>query len=548
MCISFLKFFLLQLFVFFVITVIILMFVLDRYKDDVVILNKSQAIRVENMSKTVFSSIDHLASSLSVDMAVINYAVRSKEMISTADKSELTKNLLNYKNVVNYINSIYIYSPVRNIFLTNEGERNTIDFPDAAVVDMIDKTSESNTQLLLRKMNGNYPNVITYVKKIKNSGYVIVNLDYSKYISEIRSGMEETTSVYVLTDDNHIAFDSGAGFDAIPDTVTVGKQYNTKDNEANKCVYTMLSVGYYNHRLLVLTDYTHYYENVLHTVKTMILIAILFIVVSILIAVFITFSSFSVIMKLYDVADRKGVDISEFKNNETKYIATRIMTLIDDNKYLEEQLVSKIANYNDAKLVALQQQISPHFLGNVLSAISFEIVNACGCDTPALNMIVKLTRMTGYSFEKDTIFVSLSDELEFIDNYVDLLRCRYGDFKYSCEVSEDLKDKKIPKLSIQPLIENAVYHGICDMSELGHVKLVCEVKDGRMLLEVSDNGVGMKQEDIDGIYKSLGNDNTGHVGINNIYKRLNILYADEGDIQIESEYGKYTRVRLIFPE
>ena len=171
MCINFLKFFLLQLFVFFVITVIILMFVLDRYKDDVVILNKSQAIRVENMSKTVFSSIDHLASSLSVDMAVINYAVRSKEMISTADKSELTKNLLNYKNVVNYINSIYIYSPVRNIFLTNDGERNTIDFPDAAVVDMIDKTSESNTQLLLRKMNGNYPNVITYVKKIKNSGF-----------------------------------------------------------------------------------------------------------------------------------------------------------------------------------------------------------------------------------------------------------------------------------------------------------------------------------------------------------------------------------------
>ena len=548
MCVNFLKFFLIQLFIFLVIAVVALIFILNTYKKEVAVINQNQAIRVENLSETIFSQVDHVASIMSVDSAVVNYANRSQELISSDDRTKLKERMINYKNIVNYIDSIYIYSTPRNVLLTNDGELHMNEFSDALVVDKIDRDYPDNTQIILRSKNDNYPDVITYVKDIKDVGYVIINIDYSEYISQIRQSLDQNTNVYLLNNDNEVVFENETDITGIPKEINQMTQSNLKDADSNEHIYTMLPVGYYNQKHLITTSYEQYHQNVTQTVIIMILILLLFAIISILIAVFMTFSSFSVIMKLYDIADSMEVDLSDFKNNEAKHIATKMLALMDDNKYLKEQLVSKIENYNEIQLVALQQQINPHFLGNVLSAISLEIVNSCGCETPALNMLVKLTRITRYSFENNTIFATLKDETGFIDDYIVLLRGRFGDFKYICEMDEELYDIKIPKLGIQPLIENAVYHGIGDMAEEGEVKLCCKEIDGKISIEVRDNGVGMSADDIKKVYASLSDDTSDHVGIGNVYKRLKIIYGNDFDLKIESKVGEFTKISVILPK
>lgn len=550
MFMNFLKFFLVQLAVFIVIVAAVAGIVNKNSREKIRQFNSNEALRIKDVSETAFSQIDNVASNLVVDQDVKYYVSISERIIRRSDTDKLLSKLIYYKNIVKYINSIYVYSNVRDVYCTTYGEVKGSEFTDREVISGVFDDKMGDTYISQRKIGGVYPMVISLVKKIDGVGCIVVNVDYDSYKSQIKRVADYSTSVYPLDSDGNIVFENPDEIDeSMLHSIISGGENNVYTNSEKKISASLISIKYFGQRIIVKSDWKDY-SGRSNIIWIIVLMLIVFSIISVIIAVFSAFASVSTIVRLHDVFDNKTVDVSKIRENEEKYIVSKIIEYIDDNNQLRKELDIRLAEYNRSQIMALQKQINPHFLNNVLSAISYEILCDSGKDSPALTMIIKLTRILEYSFMYDKIMVSLSEELDFVDAYVDLLRERFGNFGYECRVQNDLYSRKILRLTIQPLVENAVYHGIHDYREKGKIKLEIFEEDKNMIISVSDNGVGISTEKLAEINEELQKNgvNSGkHIGMRNVYKRIVSIYGAAAEMKVESEKGVYTRVYIKLP-
>lgn len=135
------------------------------------------------------------------------------------------------------------------------------------------------------------------------------------------------------------------------------------------------------------------------------------------------------------------------------------------------------------------------------------------------------------------------------ENYLSLQQLRYIEFmEFSLNISEEITACQIPKLTLQPLVENAIYHGLKTKCEKGVLKVTGYLKNKRIFFEIYDSGAGMNSETITSIYNSLKEEKmTTDFGISNIIKRLNIHFNNKAEIEIQSELGEYSLFILSFP-
>lgn len=168
----------------------------------------------------------------------------------------------------------------------------------------------------------------------------------------------------------------------------------------------------------------------------------------------------------------------------------------------------------------LQSQIEPHFLFNTLSNVMSLIDTSPGRAKTMLGDFVSFLR-SSLSLRRDST-ITISQEMDLISNYLNILRVRMGDrLKVDISVHEDVREHPIPPLLIQPLVENAVKHGLEPKPEGGAIAVICESRSGKVRIEVSDSGRG--------IGDSVGG--TG-IGLANIEKRLNLLYGSKGRLTL----------------
>ena len=202
----------------------------------------------------------------------------------------------------------------------------------------------------------------------------------------------------------------------------------------------------------------------------------------------------------------------------------------------------------------LQSQIKPHFLFNTLNTISgmAEIEEAVVTES----MIRSLSRLFRYNLHTTNQFVSLSQELEVARDYLSLQKMRFGDrVQYELipqpgsREAENLGDIQVPVFLLQPLVENAVIHGISRKEQGGKITIRSEKRDNALRIEVADTGVGMDPETLQGLRDKLaGAPSDVHVGIGigNLYQRLNTLYGEDS-LQISSEAGRGTQITVTIP-
>jgi two-component system, LytTR family, sensor kinase len=200
-----------------------------------------------------------------------------------------------------------------------------------------------------------------------------------------------------------------------------------------------------------------------------------------------------------------------------------------------------------ARMAALQNQINPHFLFNTLNSISSLV--RFDPDT-AREMILKLATILRRLLHSTDSFVTLHEEIEFIDNYLDIEVVRFGRDKL--KVVKDLDpaslDAIVPSMLLQPLVENCVKHGLSPKVEGGSITLRSRVIKSRLVVEVEDDGVGIGPAH--GLVRELGNaDGLGGMGIGmaNVAERLKVLYGDAARMMIENRDGGGTLIRLRLP-
>jgi sensor histidine kinase YesM len=201
----------------------------------------------------------------------------------------------------------------------------------------------------------------------------------------------------------------------------------------------------------------------------------------------------------------------------------------------------------DAELLALQTQINPHFLYNTLAA-GWQLALTEGNEKIA-EFLEKLAAFIRYSLKPSTRFVLVSEEIECVRQYIWLLKLRFGErFRFRLEVQDEALAYETPALVLQPLVENAVVHGLKDLEEGGDVIVSARLDGDTLRLSVSDSGRGMKKEDIETALAAADPEDTTPqhgIGLHNVIRRVSLATGGTGKVEIESEPGHGARITII---
>ncbi|MCL4522526.1 MAG: histidine kinase [Acidobacteria bacterium] len=228
----------------------------------------------------------------------------------------------------------------------------------------------------------------------------------------------------------------------------------------------------------------------------------------------------------------------------TTVMAVAVPIKIWNNTRIEAKLKQHEDLLLNARMTALASQINPHFLFNTLNTVSSLI--RYNPDL-ARGVLLKLSSILRRLLRKQENFVPLREELGFIDDYLDIEVARFGPDKLqiSKELDEDTLEAYVPCMLLQPIVENSIKHGLAPKVGGGEICIRTARRDGRLLIEVEDNGLGMPPERIsalegDGVAKGIG--------ISNVHERLRVLYGDDFRFDIHSVEGKGTFVRIDVPD
>lgn len=227
-----------------------------------------------------------------------------------------------------------------------------------------------------------------------------------------------------------------------------------------------------------------------------------------------------------------------FPDDEVGVIGETFKQIAAENKELSERLTRSELKERETELRVLQAQINPHFLYNTLDSIYWMAVMNGHQDIG--KMAISLSESFKIILSKGEKTIPISEELKHIEHYMTIQNLRHGGrFEYIQKVDPSLLDTKVLKLLLQPLIENAIYHGLETKVGKGEITLTGKKENGLITFEVVDNGIGMKDTNV--IKEGYG--------LRNIQERLHLFYGSDSLFEIKSEPNKGTAVKIsFFPE
>ena len=215
-------------------------------------------------------------------------------------------------------------------------------------------------------------------------------------------------------------------------------------------------------------------------------------------------------------------------------------------QHLMETVRREEINLRKTELKALQAQINPHFLYNTLDSIAWMCEQ--GRNDEAVQMVNALAQLFRISISRGHELIPIRSELRHAESYLKIQKHRYkNQFSYRFDVDESCLDFLCNKITLQPIIENAIYHGINGLVDEGEIVITLRAEGTDVVFTVADNGVGMDQAQIEAILRKERSDHTG-IGIKNVNDRLKIYFGEGYGITIDSEPDVGTTVTIRMPQ
>ena len=234
----------------------------------------------------------------------------------------------------------------------------------------------------------------------------------------------------------------------------------------------------------------------------------------------------------------RGRDELDEIADSVNQMGEQIHTLIEES--YKKELDRKISELN-----LLQEQINPHFLYNALSSIS--VLAMGNGDKVASRAILYLSDFYRITLSKGKQDIPIREELNLLESYLKIQRMRFDDsIEVEYELDESLLDVHVVKLTLQPIVENAIHHGRDDDSEVFHILIRLFEEQGKTVFEVIDDGCGMDPEKLMELQNSM-NHSEGGYGLRNVNIRIKLQYGPQYGVYIESERGFGTKIRIEFP-
>ena len=240
----------------------------------------------------------------------------------------------------------------------------------------------------------------------------------------------------------------------------------------------------------------------------------------------------------------EGDDLAVLNSNFNSMVE-RIGALVENIK--DEQVHSR-----ELELKLLQAQINPHFLYNTLDNIVWLAED--GKKEEVEEIVTSLSQFFRTTLAGGRDLIKISEEISHIEAYLQIQKFRYSDvLSYRIDIPEEFRDYKIVKMTLQPIVENALYHGIKNKREMGMITISASCEGDGIKITVSDDGIGMKPDELDSLRRIISDeekpseDNVGF-GMANVAERLRLNYGEHYGITISSEYGIGTAVDVLIPK
>lgn len=533
--------------------------IIDRTEDDFKIRTSETA--VNNVVSTIRASLvnyNYLSRLIMVNDRVVSYL-----KINITDKNkmyEARKGIYEIQSLYRYIDSVYIFRNDGEYISTGMGEY-VIDMNSVEHSNILAARGSTvfsiNGNGIIRK-NNNKPlftmsRAIYDIHSQKLLGILIMNISSSVFDDTL--AVQNSSGMCILDSDG--TFLCG--------DEEIGKLYSS-DYNSNSMVYKNILIddemktltGRLAVKPLVVLCASGKGAEVLprDTIYALLLTLTAFILSALICAWFITVNIARPIRNLSTAMERtrssgwlKKID-TEMPNNEIGRLAESYNSMIEYLNELFNRLIEDEKNMQKAEMRVLQEQIKPHFLYNTLETISYMAVQENA--SKVHNALETLGGFYRNFLSKGDREIPIKRELRITQDYLSLQKLRYGNiFEDEYIIDNTTLDYMVPKLILQPLVENCIYHGVRLKGEKCVIRITTRMEESGLYIIVYDSGVGMSAEQIKNVLEAREDDDTkilSGFGLRGTINRICYYYDSKNVVQIRSEQGEYTEIEIYIPK
>ena len=244
--------------------------------------------------------------------------------------------------------------------------------------------------------------------------------------------------------------------------------------------------------------------------------------------------------------DNRYPRVQVVTQDEIGMIGTEYNKMAENIEILIEKVYKMELAQKQAELEFLQMQINPHFLYNALDTISWKALGEGNQDVS--EMVIALAELLRATIKKES-FITLKEEMLTVRDYLYIQEQRFGDkISVSYQVDEEANECQVPNFILQPLIENAIIHGLEPKIGKGSLAIRIWRKEDRLYFLIADDGAGMSEKEIEELYRQCGDSTAGKsIGIKNVYRRLLLCYGEESCLHIKSKKNEGTEIQFSIP-
>lgn len=457
-------------------------------------------------------------------------------MDSTAISGDIYDMLHSIKNNNDYYSSIHFFSEYNDYYISTNGSNFSEGFYDRyCVVKYIQNSKKSYTAMLS-------PGILTICYALPKEGAIFFNISLEKIFSDMDDYNNYPNSFFILTlNPDTVIFSGNETISSVGSPIDVQQLMR-------RAIFSQSKVDYENMTVFHCIPKSEYRAQLIVPLRT----SLLFLLLSVIMMLLITFvASFKLYESIVQV-----VSLSNFQNND-KQNANELVTLtnfildnVQHSKNLEYELSGKISKLRRSQSIALQTQLNPHFLFNTLNLISCYVLEKDYEDTPIITMIDNLSEILRYSLDTDHYLVPISEEIEISKKYVVIENLKHKNtVKTVWNISGSVSDKKVLKMILQPVLENAFKYGALKQREREpYIEVSISSDDNTTVISVIDNGPQIPPEKLAQIRAEMINEDiqSKHIGLRNLHHRIQLLFGQNYGCDIKSE-SSFTTVTITIP-
>jgi len=528
---------------------------------EVQLLNQQMETNEEQIKSVAFENFDKMVTDL-LDSSIFLSTVKIFNLPNNHTNEDY-KNYLNMRNQMSavvsinkYVSELYISDGCETVgLLQNETTTKNDDY-NSIIDSKKTVVFEAENFQFFKTEDGTY--YFHYALKNLSNNKVLLKLDKKSFSDEIFVQAENIVYQCWLDKSGEIVFATnkntlGNNFEDVfkMESKAAQKERKNIDFYGEEGKLTLTKENDYSFRLVTVLNQDIYQnsQQILYVgIGIFILIAIFVFVVTVIINNM-TYKPFKELLAL--VGDKSANVVLDKNNAEFNYIVSNIKKIIEENANLNLQTDELLERFKEQQFIACQMQISPHFLFNTLSSISgLSVMTLSEFDNPITKAINNLANMLSEVLLSSSRVVTIEKEIELTKTYIQILLLRFKDkFTVEWDVDEELKKEFIIKLSLQPLIENAIQHAFDWNDEEAKVCISIKRKGEEIFVKVADNGVGMSQKQLTELRATMNDFTLGDkkIGLRNTNHRLKLLYGDKYEISVESKEGRGTTFEFSYP-